>query len=209
MEAFEKVKFYDKIRQCTDENEKLTLIRKNLKKKLTYDRYIHTLNVASTCQNLAMSIGYDIQKAYIAGLLHDCAKCISDEKKIKMCKKHKIEITQTELKSPYLLHAKLGAYLACTKYNVTNTDILNAIECHTTGKPGMSQLDLILFVADYIEPGRNKADNLRELRMEAYKDLTHCAYLITKQSLDYLGTTNNVIDEATSNTYEYYKKIYE
>lgn len=191
------------------ESENLIVIQKKLKKKLTMDRYIHTLGVAHTCECLAMSLGTDITRAYLAGLLHDCAKCIPDEEKIAKCKKHDIPITDIEYQSPYLLHAKLGAYLAGKKYHVDDVEILSAIECHTTGKPAMTDLEMILFVADYIEPGRDKAENLTQIRMEAFKDLKHCVYLILRDTLEYLKKKGSPIDEMTEKSYNYYRKFYE
>lgn len=184
-------------------------IKKKLKKKLTKDRYVHTLGVANTCAALAMSLGLDIDDAYLAGLLHDCAKCIPDDIKIEKCEKHGIEITEIERNSPYLLHAKLGAYMAKKKFGVENEEILSAICCHTTGKPEMTDLEMILFVADYIEPGRNKAAHLTEIRKMAFHDLRCAVYMILKDTLEYLKKKDNPIDDMTEKTYEYYKQFYE
>lgn len=207
-EGVKKEKFKDLIKACSD-TDKAELIRKNLKKKLKESRYIHTLGVAHTCQSLAMSIGYDLDRAYLAGLLHDCAKCISDEEQLKRCKKNNIVITDIERISPYLLHAKLGAFMAEKKYFVDDRDILNAIVCHTTGKPEMNDLEMILFVADYIEPRRDKAPNLLEIRKVAFKDLKKAVYLISRDTLDYLKKSGNPIDEMTEKTYNYYRQFYE
>lgn len=183
-------------------------IRKKMKKKLTKERYVHTMGVANTCTALAMSIGADLDTAYLAGLLHDCAKCIPDDEKISKCEKHGIPITEIERNSPYLLHAKLGAYIAQTKFGVENEEILSAICCHTTGKPEMTDLEMILFVADYIEPGRNKAEHLTEIRKMAFCDLRHAVYMILKDTLDYLKRKGNPIDDMTEKTFEYYKQFY-
>ncbi len=204
----EKIKFRQAIKECMVE-DRPELIRKNLKKKLKESRYIHTLSVAHTCQALAMSRGYDLNKAYLAGLLHDCAKCLPDDEQLKRCKKNKIEITEIESISPHLLHAKLGAFMAEKKYLIDDSDILDAIKCHTTGKPEMNDLEMILFVADYIEPGRDKAPNLSEIRQVAFKDLQKAVYLISKDTLNYLKSTGNPIDEMTEKTYNYYRKFYE
>lgn len=200
--------FKEKLREC-EPSERPELIRKRLKKKLTSDRYKHTMGVAHTCQSLAMSLGEDIDRAYIAGLLHDCAKCIPDDIKISKCEKNNIPISDIERKSPYLLHAKLGAYIARKKYLVEDSEILSAIECHTTGKPEMTNLELIVFVADYIEPGRNKAANLEQIRKEAFSDIRLCVYHILRDTLEYLKRKNNPIDDMTEKTYNYYKQFYE
>lgn len=183
-------------------------IRKKLKKILTPERYEHTLGVANTCVCLAMSQGTDLGEAYLAGLLHDCAKCIPDEEQIEKCEKHGIAITDIERISPYLLHAKLGAYEAEKKFGVKEKEILSAIRCHTTGKPEMTDLEMILFVADYIEPGRTKARHLKEIRMTAFHDLRRAVYLILKDTLSYLREKDRPIDDMTEKSYDYYRTFY-
>ena len=129
-------------------------IQNQLRKKQTERRFLHILGVQYTSASLAMRYGADMHKASMAGLLHDCAKHMTADKLIKICERHNIEITEAEHKSPYLRHAKVGAYLASAKYGICDEDILNAICCHTTGKPAMTLLEKIVFVADYIEPSR-------------------------------------------------------
>ena len=129
-------------------------IEKKLAASLNEDRFRHTLGVTYTACALAMRYGEDPEKARIAGLLHDCAKCIPNEKKIRLCEKYSIPISGTEKKAPFLLHAKLGAYLAQNKYGIEDPDILGAITWHTTGKPDMSLLEKILYIADYISADR-------------------------------------------------------
>lgn len=202
-----KVSFRDKLRNAPVE-ERVSIINKKLKKELVPDRYIHTLGVSATCVGLAMSLGVDTDRALIAGLLHDCAKCISDDDKIAKCEKNNISISDIEYKNPELLHAKLGAFVAKDKYLIGDEEILNAIACHTTGKPEMTDLEMILFVSDYIEPNRTKQPNLAMLRKEAFKDLKHCTYLILKDTLDYLYKKGNPIDEMTQKTFDYYKQFY-
>ena len=152
----------------------LNEIRKKLKKELDKGRYEHTKGVMYTAGCLAMAHEYSMEKAMLAGLLHDCAKCIPNDQKIEMCEKNHILINPVEYKSPYLLHAKLGAFLAETVYEVSDPQILHAIKVHTTGEPDMSLLDKIIYIADYIEPGRDKAENLPYIRKIAFEDLDVC-----------------------------------
>lgn len=180
-------------------------IRKNLKKSLDKGRYEHTEGVMYTAAALAMAHEYTIQDAMLAGLLHDCAKCIPNDEKIKICKKNNILITSAEYESPQLLHAKLGAYLAETVYEVSNPQILHAIKVHTTGEPAMSILDKIIYIADYIEPGRDKAPNLDYVRKLAFQDLDACMAQILRDTLHYLASRNSSIDSMTEMTYDYYK----
>ena len=145
--------------QILNKKERLALIRE-LETELAFGRFIHTMEVASTAANLAMCYGEDPAKAELAGLLHDCAKCMSLNKMLKICEKSGVPLSDIEKTSGSLLHSKAGAVLAACKYGVEDEDILNAIRYHTTGRPGMSLLEKIVFVADYIEPGRDSAPNL-------------------------------------------------
>ena len=109
----------------------LVEIRKKLKKVQDKDRYEHTKGVMYTAGCLAMAYGYDMQKAMLAGLLHDCAKCIPNDEKLRLCEENDILISSVERENPFLLHAKLGALLAKTEYDVTDPLILHAIKVHT------------------------------------------------------------------------------
>ena len=178
-----------------------------MKEELTADRYEHTLGVMYTAESLAMRYGVDMTKAAVAGLLHDCAKCIPNNQKIKICKKHDIEMTEMERKNPSLLHAKLGAYLAKKCYGVEDEEILESIRCHTTGKPDMSMLDIIIYMADYIEPNRDKAPNLKEIRKLSFENIEEALYAVLKSTLDYLYEIGaELIDPMTKDTYEFYRK---
>lgn len=168
-------------------------------------RFEHTLGVEYTAAALAMRYGYDIADAQIAGLLHDCAKCLSDEKQLAICKKHNISISVVESRNPFLLHAKTGAYLAGKKYGIMDPDILNAIRYHTTGRPGMGLLEKIVFLADYIEPGRKHAPNLAEIRKLAFVDLDKALLQILEDTLGYLKNSEGEIDPMTEKTCRYYQ----
>lgn len=179
-------------------------IRKKLEKQLDAKRYEHTLGVAYTASALAMCNQTDIDSALIAGLLHDCAKCMSNEKKISICKKEDIPITKIEEKNPFLLHAKVGRYLAEKQFHIHDEDILNAILYHNTGRPDMSLLEKIVYVADYIEPGRKHAPDLPGVRSLAFQNLDLALLQILKNTLGYLHDCNAVIDPMTQETYDYY-----
>lgn len=183
----------------------LKKIRKAMEKELDSKRYEHTLGVEYTAAALAMRYGASIQNAQLAGLLHDCAKCISDEKKIAICEKHNVAISEVERRNPSLLHAKAGSYLAKEEYDVDDRDVVCAIWNHTTGRPGMSLLEKIIFVADYIEPGRNRANNLAEIRSLAFKDLDAAVVRILEDTLAYLEERGGEIDPMTRETLEYYR----
>lgn len=181
-------------------------IEKKLKKELDKERYTHTLGVMYTAAALAMAHHADVEKAMYAGLLHDCAKCVPNEKKLKLCKKYHIPISTTEKHSPFLLHAKLGAYYAKKIYKVNDSEILHAIQVHTTGEPDMNVLDKIIYIADYIEPNRKKAPNLEEIRKIAFENLDKTMMQILSDTLEYLKEKGGELDPLTMNTYEFFKK---
>lgn len=186
----------------------LQKIQTRLKKHIDEDRFIHTLGVMYTSASMAMAHGCSMDDAQVAGLLHDCAKCIPNDKKLKICKKNQIEISSVEYENPILLHAKLGAFIAETKYDISDSNILQAIKYHTTGRAGMSMLEKIVFIADYIEPGRYKAKNLTEIRKMAFIDLDECVYMILRDTLAYLKNNPKAVDPTTSDAYDYYQDIH-
>ena len=173
--------------------------------ELDTERYEHTLGVMYTAASMAMRYDEDVEKALLAGLLHDCAKCISGENKIKLCNKYHLSVSEKKKKNPSLLHAKLGAFLAAKKYHIKDKDVINAIASHTTGCPNMTLLDKIIYIADYIEPGRKELPNMAEVRKLAFTDINECLYRILEDSLVYLNSKNISVDPMTEKTYLYYK----
>ncbi len=185
----------------------LKKLRKAVRKVQDSKRYEHTVGVEYTAAALAMRYGADMEAAQTAGLLHDCAKCISDEDKLALCKKNHIPVTESERRSPFLLHAKVGGWLAQTKYGIEDRDILNAIVHHTTGRENMSLLEKIIFVADYIEPGRKSAPNLDSIRALAFRDLDRALLCILEDTLSYLRSSGGELDPMTEITWQYYHGI--
>ena len=186
------------------EKNELKKIQKEVEKLLDGKRFEHTLGVAYTAACLAMRYGEDVEKARIAGMLHDCAKGISDEKKLSTCKKAGLPVSDAEQANPGLLHAKLGAYLAEKEFGITDPEILRAIKFHTTGRPGMSTFEKISYIADYIEPGRRTAPNLDEKRRMAFEDLDLALVVILRDILEYLRECGQPVDPVTEETYRYY-----
>lgn len=182
-------------------------IKKEIKKAQDKQRYQHTLGVMYTAGCLAMRYGADMYQSMLAGLLHDCAKCIPEMEQLKICEMNAILIREIERENPFLLHAKLGAFLSKTKYGIEDEGILHAIEVHTTGEPGMNLLDKILFVADYIEPHRNKAPDLEIIRKLAFEDIDEGVYRILHDTLHFLNKKRGAIDSKTQETFQYYKEL--
>jgi len=182
-------------------------LRECMKQILKESRYQHVLGVEEVAVDLAIIYGCDSLKASIAGILHDCAKPLTDDELLAECRKYHIPISEYESKSIYLLHAKVGAAFAQDKYGIQDEDILNAITYHTTGRPNMSLLEKIIFTADYIEPNRKPLPRIEEIRLAAYDNHIDLAILmILENTLNYLKSIDAVIDQRTIETYKYYIK---
>ncbi|MEE1255789.1 MAG: bis(5'-nucleosyl)-tetraphosphatase (symmetrical) YqeK [Lachnospiraceae bacterium] len=188
-------------------------IKKYIKKRLTKERYRHSLGVAYTAIALAMKYNPDtsnsdfMKKAELAGLLHDCAKNMDNDKKIHICDKNNISYSSLEAENAFLLHGKVGAYIAKTKFGIEDEDILNAIIWHTTGRPGMSILEKIIFIADYIEPSRKPLPELDYIRKLAFEDLDMAMKAILVNIIKYLQLNNKPFDSMTQKTYDSYNKV--
>lgn len=175
-------------------------------------RYLHTLRVAETAASLAFchcqKPETDISRAELAGMLHDCAKYYTGEEMISLCEKYNITLSDTEKRNTALIHGKLGAYLARERYGIKNSEICSAISFHTTGKPEMTVLEKIIYIADYIEPGRKmdcRPYPLSEIRKESFRDLDNALLMILTNTVTYLKeSTEEEIDELTIQTYDYY-----
>lgn len=130
-----------------DYTEILSWLKNNLNEK----RYIHTLGTAECAKELAEKFNLDSEKAYLAGLLHDCAKCFSNEKLLDIIHQH-LNVEECEMLNYKTLHAPVSAYIAEKEFKVTDKEILSAIRWHTLGKLDMTDFEKIVFIADKIEP---------------------------------------------------------
>lgn len=186
-------------------NQDKGFYREEMKKTLDEARYDHTLGVAYTACALAMRHGVDIDKAYIAGMLHDCAKCLTHEERLRICEENDLPVSEVERENLSLLHAKVGAFIAKTRYGITDVDILNAIEYHTTGRPGMGILEKIVYLADFIEPNRRQLRRMDEIRHLAFWDLDEAILITTENILEYLQATGKTVDTTTIETHAYFR----
>lgn len=186
--------------------ENLKEIKKDLAKKLKKERFEHTEGVMYTAAALAMRYDEDIEKALTAGLLHDCGKFCPPKDQIKLCEKKEILLTDSEKEMPALIHAKLGAYLAEHEYGIRDESILNAITYHTTGRPDMTMLEKIIYIADYIEPNRKIIPGLDEVRRLSFTDINQAVCLSAGATTRYLKNGGKSVDPMTIQTYNFYKK---
>ena len=125
-------------------------IKKHLKEILSEERYEHSLGTAECAMELAIKFGVDENKAYLTGLIHDCAKCFKNEdlrETICNC----TDLCDGELENPKTYHAPAGAIMAKNDYNISDLEVLSAIRWHTLGNTKMTIFEKIIFLADKIE----------------------------------------------------------
>jgi predicted HD superfamily hydrolase involved in NAD metabolism len=154
------------------------------RERLSDKRYAHTLRVAETTEQLAKLHGLDPKRARLAGLLHDTAREVGKEELLRIAEEDGMPVGDFERERPILLHGPVAAKLAREDLGVENGEILDAVQAHTTGEPGMGPLALALFVADKIEPGREQpgVEDLREL---AHVSLHRAARAALEDSVSY------------------------
>ena len=143
----------------------------HLKGVMNEKRFVHSLLTSYTARKLAEIHHADVEDATVAGLLHDCAKCLSLATQQSIAKDHFLKLDSNTLKSTNLLHGPVGAVLARRDYGIENENVLSAIRCHTTGKVGMLPIDMILYLADKTEPSRITYPDLEVVRVLAKKSL--------------------------------------
>ena len=157
-------------------------MREKLKSSLKHKRYEHSLGVCMESVRMAQLFGADTEKAYIAGLLHDCAKCFSRDEEAEWCRRYPEVADQMTLLCHPVLHAPLGAVVARDEYGITDQDILSAIRYHTTACADMKLLDKIIYVADMTEPHRD-FDGVDKLRQLAHENIDHAFREAVRQTL--------------------------
>lgn len=156
-----------------------------LKDDLNPQRLEHSLRVMETGEKLARLYDVDIDKARLAGLLHDCGKYDSKDKILQQVEEFGIILDSDTEKNKELIHADLGAYLARNIYGVEDEEVLNAIKYHTIGRKNMSKLDKIIYLADMIEPKRN-FPGVDEIRERTFKDLDDGLMFALDESIIFL-----------------------
>lgn len=152
---------------CLDENIRKKYIQA-LQGNINEKRFQHTLGVEKMAVKLAKMYGADVRKAQTAALFHDMAKRLDN--KLALAKELGIEPSPTERTNPKLLHGPIAAKLMERDFHIVDTDVLNAVRYHTTGRRGMSKLEKIIYQADFIEETRD-FDGVDELRKRTFEDL--------------------------------------
>lgn len=187
-----------------NEKEMLDYLKKNLKES----RLRHSISVSETAIELATIYGQNIEKARIAGLVHDCAKNLADDQLIKIATEHKIELDEVSKQSPQIIHGLVGSIIARDLMKIYDEDILNAINYHTTGRKNMSILEKIIFISDYIEPlrkfsGIEEEKSLEELRILSRVNLDAAVIMSLENTIKYVIRQKQLLHIDTINARNY------
>ncbi|MDE6181726.1 MAG: bis(5'-nucleosyl)-tetraphosphatase (symmetrical) YqeK, partial [Eubacteriales bacterium] len=186
--------------------EKYSEYVEKIKENLTEKKFNHSLEVAKEAKKLANCYGINEEKAFLAGLLHDCAKCFGLDKIKKICEENNYILDNVTEKQPDLAHSFLGYFVAKNDYGIEDEEILNAIKYHTTGKANMTLFEKIIYIADYIEPTRTYFDGLERARYLAYENIDEAMAYILKNTISFNEKKGRLIHDLSKEAYEYYKK---
>ncbi|MGF9963238.1 bis(5'-nucleosyl)-tetraphosphatase (symmetrical) YqeK [Bacillus rhizoplanae] len=178
-----------------DRKRALEIVKQQMHEK----RYIHTIGVMETAIELAKQYGVDEKKAEMAAIFHDYAKCKPILEMEEIIKQENLPKDLLHYNKE-LWHAPVGAYLVEKEVGITDADILQAITYHTSGHEQMTMLDKVIYVADYIEPGR-KFPGVEEARKLAREDINQALLYALKHTIQFLMEKNQTIYPLTFQTY--------
>ena len=162
---------------------------------LKHKRIPHVLGTEQEAIRLAERYGADVEKARVAALLHDCTKRLDMEEQLALCRQYGIRLDALEQQALKLLHAKTGAAIARDVFGVDD-EIYRAIWWHTTGHAGMTLLEKIMYLADYIEPSRD-FPGVDKLRAVCYKDLDEGLLMGLEMTIEEMTSMGNPVHHAT------------
>jgi predicted HD superfamily hydrolase involved in NAD metabolism len=171
-----------------------------LQENVSEHRVNHILGVEAMSIDLAKHHHLDVEKAALAGLMHDLAKYFKPQRLLAMAQTEGLELDEVDMATPHLLHADVGAIVARDEFQVTDPEILQAIADHTLGRPGMSALSCVVFLADSLEPGRGDDEALQALRQTSSEDLVKAVWHTCDYSLQHLIATRKQIHPRTVRT---------
>lgn len=167
-----------------------------IKEKLSKKRYTHSVNVANAAVELARRYGGDEDKAYIAGLLHDCAKEMPVEEQLALVKHSQLDVHEIEQKAVPLYHAIAGAEIVRAALEIKDPEIILAIRYHTVGCANMSKLSQIVYLADLISEDRDYKD-VKKMRKTAVQSLERAMFEAFRFSIKDSAEKGNLIPPST------------
>lgn len=127
-----------------------------LKQSVSEHRFNHIVNVSKTARRYAKKLGLDHYKAELAGLLHDCAKELPNEKLLEIARANDLPLDEMDLENPHILHARISAIVAAEKFGIDDPDVLGGIRCHTLAEPDMTDEMMVIYLADATETDRDR-----------------------------------------------------
>ena len=160
-------------------------------------RLNHILRVEQMALELAEHYKLDVEKAASAGLMHDLAKYFKPQKLLEMARSERLDIDPVSEANPHLLHADVSAIVARDTFGIKDDEVLQAIANHTLGRPGMTRLSCIVFLADSLEPGRGNTSELEALRQVSCQNLYQAVWLTCDYSLKLLLENHALIHPRT------------
>ncbi len=176
-----------------------------LMKRVSPSRYVHSLSVAKTARSLAKAYGYDERKARMAGLLHDWDKGLLPEQLAMRVSDYNLPIQRELVDSmPWILHGPTAAAVLADQFPELGEEVLCAIQHHTVAVPNMSALDMIVFVADKIEPTHDVDEYKRLAKQVGKISLEDLFFEVQKAGLIYLIATNRPVTNETLEAWNYY-----
>lgn len=175
--------------------------RRLAKKRLSAKRYQHTLNVRRMAVKLAKRWGADPEKAALAAILHDAAKELPKDRQLQIFAENAIIAENAPMRPTSVWHGIAAAILCETEWGVHDPEVLSAIRCHTTGKPGMSLLDKIIYMADMTSAERDYP-GVEALREEEFEDLDMALLHALKRTIDFVKEKGGRLDDQSVAAYE-------
>lgn len=178
-----------------------------LRQALSEKRLVHSLLVAYTARELAARHGVNAEQAALASLLHDCAKCMPLSEMQQIARNSRLLLDKETMRNGNLLHGPVGAAIAEKEYGVTDLNVLSAIRCHTTGKIGMLPLDMIVFLADKIEPSRRGYPALEVVRRLSRENLAAAMRYSLESTMEYVSGQKTAPHPATRRVLDWLSRI--
>lgn len=178
-------------------------LKERVMPNLPEERFIHVLSTARLAKRIAQSLNVNTNQAYVAGILHDIAKGLSNDEITNIINEH----YKNKINYPkYSYHAFASEYIALHNYGIKDKKILKAIKNHCKATKNMSKLDKIIYCADKLEESRPFAATLNEIRQMAFKDIDKCFIMMLKEQVTYFNFKNKEFDPYILTLIEYYEK---
>lgn len=178
-----------------------------LMQRVSPSRYVHSLSVAKTARKLARAYDYDEHVARMAGLLHDWDKALDPDKLAARVERYGLAIDEESLASmPWLLHSPTAAAVLAEEFPCFGDEVFRAIERHTEAAPAMGTLDMIVFVADKIEPTHDVAEYKRLYKQMGDMPLEELFFAVLKEGMAHLVRVNRPISVGSVAAWNWYSK---